>query len=432
LSSKEILPPDSGPSLSAPKRSWKSTFSSLSNRNYRLFWLGSIASFFSSQMQQPAQNWLAYELTHSPLKLGLVMAMQTIPMVLLSLFSGVIIDRIQKKNILIIYQTFNALIGITIAVLIATGQIQYWHLLITSFLNGANMAFYMPARNAMIAEMVPRDKILNAVALNMLGTNVAQIAGPALSGILIAVIGTQGAYYVGIGFTVIAASIFLMLIPTGKILKSGNRSMSSNVSEGFRYVRIHNILLLFFAVEIVVTLFGMSYQGLMPVFAELLGQKSEGYGFMLAAAGVGSLIGSLFIASLGNFKKKGLILLITCTVFGIILILFASSSAIGNALGMGPSSAYLAAFWLVLIGISSTSFLNINNTLIQMNVNGEFRGRVNGVYGMVIGLYPVGMLLSGSIAEYVGAPLTVIIGGSVLTSFMIILAISSRRLRSQE
>lgn len=414
------------------KRTWRSTFSALADRNYRFFWMGSVSSFFAGQMQQPAQQWLAYQLTGSPFKLGLVMAMQAIPMLLLSLYSGVIVDRVQKRTIIITYQICNSLIALAVAVLIVSGLIQYWHLLAASFLNGVNMAFYMPARNAIIAELVPREKIYNAVALNNVGTNIAQIAGPALSGILIAVIGTQGAYFVGIVFTITAAGVFSLLTATSRPVSAAGRSMMKNWTEGLRYIKVHNVIILLLLVEFVVIIFGMAYQSLMPVFATNLNQASTGFGFMLSAVGVGALFGSLFVASLGNFKRKGLVLLITCTVFGLMLILFAASGPIGNSLGIGSGSIYLATFWLILIGISSNVFLSTNNTLIQMNVDSEFRGRVNGIYGMVIGLYPLSMLLAGTAAEYLGAPLTVIAGGSVLALFMIIMLASNRRVRRLE
>ena len=432
MPSNSPSPVSSEGSVTPPKRSWRNTFTALSDRNYRFFWMGSVSSFFAGQMQQPAQQWLAYELTDSPFKLGLVMAIQAIPMILLSLYSGVIIDRIQKRTIIIGYQIVNALLGITVAILIATGLIQYWHLLAVSFLNGANMAFYMPARNAIIAELVPREKIYNAVSLNNMGTNIAQIAGPAIAGVLIGAIGAHGAYFVAVAFSVTAASVFALLTATSRPVPRDGRSLRKNWVEGLRYIRVHNVLIILLAVECVVTLFGMSYQSLLPVFATNLNQGSEGYGFMLSAAGVGALLGSLFVASLGNFTRKGLLLLITCTVFGLVLVLFACSGFIGSALGLGSGSAYLATFWLVIIGISSNAFITTNNTLIQMNVSAEFRGRVNGVYGMVIALFPGGFLLAGTAAEYLGANLSVIIGGSVLTVFMLVMLIFTRRIKKLE
>ncbi len=432
------MPSDNSPAENSAQNikgithSWRNTFSALGDRNYRWFWIGSVFSYFSSQMQQPAQQWLAYELTNSPFKLGLVMAMQTIPMVVLSLYSGVIIDRIQKKTVLIAYQVFNSVICIMVAVLISFDLIQYWHLLLASFFNGVNSAFYLTARNAIVPELVSRDKIYNAIALNNVGSNIAQIAGPALAGVLIAVIGIDGAYYVGVGIILAGAGLFSFLTATSQIVKDRGMSVGKNLSQGLKYIRIHNVLIIFLAMECMVTIFGFSYQNLLPFFATELNQESEGYGFMLSAVGAGSLLGSLFIASLGNFKRKGMILLSACGALGVTLILFSVSGTIGKAMGAGASSIYLATFILVLVGVASYAFLSTSNTLIQMNVDSEFRGRINGVYGMVIGLYPVSMLLAGTAAEYLGASLTVMIWGSVLTLFMLIMLVSNRRIRKLE
>jgi MFS family permease len=162
--------------------------------------VGWYAGQFFRSVTMPAQSWLAYEITNSPLKLTLVMAMQAIPMVLFSLFSGVIVDRVQKRNVIVITQSFNVLVTLAIAILLAIGKIQYWHLLVSSLLSGINIAFNMPARNAILAELVPREKIYNAIALNNGGANVAAIAGPALSGIIIGLFNIQSAYYVAIAF----------------------------------------------------------------------------------------------------------------------------------------------------------------------------------------------------------------------------------------
>lgn len=360
------------------------------------------------------------------------MGMQALPMIVLSMYSGVIIDRIQKKTVLIAYQIFSSVVCILVAVLISTSLIQYWHLLLASFLNGVNAAFYLTSRNAIVPELVPGEKIYNAVALNNVGSNIAQIAGPALSGVLIALIGTDGAYYASVGFTLASAGLYSLLTATSQIVINKGRPMTKNLSEGLHYIRIHNILIIFFAFECMVTIFGFSYQNLLPVFATELNQKSEGYGFMLSAVGAGSLLGSLFVASLGNARRKGLILLITCGALGITLILFTFSGTIVKALGTETGSFYVAIFMLMLVGMATYAYLTTSNTLIQMNVNSEFRGRINGVYGMVIGLYPVSMLLAGTAAEYLGASLTVMIWGSVLTVFMLIMLFANRRIRNLE
>jgi len=417
---------------SSSKLGWRTTLDALSVRNYRIYWSGTVASYFAGQMQIPTQSWLAYELTSSPLLLGLTMAMQGIPQLLISPISGVIIDRIQKRNIIILTQAFTIAIMLAIAILITTGHIQYWHLLVSSFLNGFNQAFNMPARNSIVPELVPKDKIYNAFALNNGGANVARIAGPALAGVLIGLVGTQGAYYVGVGFNVLAIATISLLPPTSKLGLISGKSITTNFKEGFRYLRLHNILLVLLGMEIILTFFGMSYQGLMPVFAELLKVKSEGYGFMMAAVGIGSLIGSLGIASLGNFKRKGMVLLSAGIVFGIFLLLFGNAGYIGTYLNIGIHAYYLAAFFLIIVGISSTSYTATSLTIFQMNISDEFRGRMTSIYQTVIALYPFSILLSSAVAEFIGAPLTLTIGGTGLAISMLLIFCFGQRVRKLE
>ena len=203
MSPEKPLPPDSE-SVVLPKHGWQKTFDALSIRNYRWYWLGALASYFGNYIQMPAQAWLAYQLTHSALKLGLVSAAQGVPTILIALFSGVIIDRIQKRSIIIFSQAFILINTLAVAILITTGLIQFWHLLIASFLTGINNAFNTPTRYAIVAELVPRDKMYNAFALNNGGSNAARVVAPSLSGVLIALVGTQSAYYCAAGFYVIA------------------------------------------------------------------------------------------------------------------------------------------------------------------------------------------------------------------------------------
>lgn len=416
-------------SWTTPKRGWQGMFDALSIRNFRLLWLGLISLYFAGQLQLPAQSWLAYELTHSPLKLTLVAAMQSVPMIIFSIYSGVIIDRVQKRNILVITQSFMTVVALFIAILIATGHIQYWHLLVSSFLGGISGAFNMNARYSIIAELVPNQKLYNAMALNNAGANAAGVAGPAISGILIGVIGVQGAYYFGIVFYIIGVIVISLLPATSKLGQVSKGSMLKNFTEGLRYLRLQKAIVTILIMELALTFFGMSYQGLMPVFADLLKEKSVGYGFMLAAAGVGSTVGSLIIASLGNFKRKGLVLLTTGVIFGILLALFANTKALGNDLKLGSNTFYLASVLLIAVGMFCTSYTTTSNTIIQMNATDEFRGRVTSFYAMVIGLYPLTTLAVGAIAEALGAPMALTIGASCLTLFMIIMAIASRRVR---
>jgi MFS family permease len=420
-------PEEAGPTAQQSGRF--KTFDALSILNYRLYWLGSLASFFANYILIPSQAWLAYELTHSAFKLGLVSAAQGVPMVLIVLFSGVIIDRVQKRSIILVTQSITLLNTLTIAILLATGQIQYWHLLVSSFLAGVVGAFNTPARYSIVAELVPREKMFNAFALNNGGSNAARVAGPALAGVIIAFGGTKTAYFCAAGFYLVATLTMTLLKPTSKLGLTGGGSMIKNLGEGVSYLKLHNFIIVLLVMEFVLTLFGMPYQGLMPVFADILKVDSKAYGFMLSAVGIGAVVGSLAIASLGNFKKKGILLVTAGTLFGLILILFANSVHLGSLWHMESGAYYLATFFLVFVGMSTTSYTATSSTIIQMFVSDEFRGRVTSFYSINLGLYPVSIMVAGAMAEWVGAPMTLTIWGGCLAAFMLIVTFTNKTIR---
>lgn len=401
---------------------WRRTFAALRLRNYRWYWLGMLASFFGMQMQMPTQAWLAYELTHSPFKLGLVSAAWGFPILIFSLFGGVIADRVQKRNLLIVSQACAGVITLAVAILISTGLIRYWQLLIAALLSGTTFAFNMPGRQAIVPELVPREALFNAIALNVGGMNVTRMAGPALAGVLISVIGTAGVYYTAAGCYVFAIASLAMLPLTSKVGLRPGVSMMKDLVEGLRYVRGHSLVLTLLGMELVLVLFGMPFQTLMPAFAELLKVEALGFGFLMAMVGIGAVLGSLVIASLSDFRSKGELLLIAGITFGITLVLFANAGSLGTLLNMEASSFYLSLFFLLLVGAASTGYMTTNNTLIQTSITDEVRGRVMSIYLMTIGMMPLGTLPAGAIAESLGASLPVAMGGTVLAAFMLAVA----------
>jgi MFS family permease len=209
-------------------------------------------------------------------------------------------------------------------------------------------------------------------------------------------------------------------------------SIRKNLAEGLSYLRLQKVIVLLLIMEMGLTLFGMSYQGLMPVFADLLNLKSEGYGFMLAAAGVGSMLGSLAIASLGNYKRKGTILVVSGVLFGAALLVFSNLTDLGKALHVDTTSLYIVSLILGAAGVFGTAYTTTSNTAIQMNIADQYRGRVTSVYGMVVGFYPISTLIIGAVAEPLGAPMALTVAAGCLVVFMIVVALISPRLRSLE
>ncbi len=407
-------------------------FSVLSIRNFRIYWSGLVILFFAGQLQQPAQAWLAYEITRSPLLLTLVLAVQSVPMIALSLYSGVIIDRVQKRKVIVITQIVTAVVALFVAILISLGRIEYWHLLVASFIGGVNGAFNATARNSIIAELVPPERLYNAMAINNAGANAAMVAGPAISGVLIGLIGVQGAYYASIVFFVLGAIMISTLPATSKLGQMKPGSVVKNLIEGLQYLRQQKIIIILLVMEMALTFFGMSYQGLTPVFANLFNLNSEGYGFMLAAAGIGSMLGSLGVAVLGAYRRKGTVLIAMGVLFGLGLLLFANLGNLGNILHLNTANLWLVSLVFAAVGAFGTGYATTSGTAIQMNMTDQYRGRVTSVYSMVIGFYPVSTLVIGAVAEGLGAPLALTIAGTCLVLSTLAMGFFSPRYRRLE
>jgi len=399
--------------------SWRTTFSSLENRNFRWYWLSSTASFAAMQMQIVVRGWLVYDLTESALALGLVSASVGVPLLLFSLYGGVIADRVDKRNLLITTQAFTVIATLVIAVLISTGAIALWHLIIASVLSGFILAFNLPSRQAIIPQLVEKRRIMNAVALSSGAMNLNRVVAPALGGVLVGVIGIDGVYYFMVACYAVSAALLFLVAPLGTPTPDSNGTVSGAIGEGLRYVRRSPVLLGLLIMAMVPSAFGMPYMMLMPIFAaDVLDVGPSGLGYLMGAAGVGALAGSLFVASLSDFRHKGLLLLSASALFGVFLILFANSNYF-----------YLSLFFLLGVGAASSSYMATNNTLLLTNTEDRVRGRVMSLYMMTIGLFPIAVLPAAAIAESLGVPLAVGAGGAILVLFTLAMALLRPTLR---
>lgn len=394
-------------------------FSSLKDHNYRWYWTGALGSFNAMQMQTVAQGWLVYQITDSPVALGLVTAAFGLPTLVLSLFGGVIADRVEKRKLLIVTQGSVAAIGTIIALLIATDTIAFWHLLVGALLTGAVFSFNMPGRQAMIADIVQGKDMMNAVALNSVGMNLTRIASPAIAGVLLGIIGIAGVYYLVVASYLFVVWTLLMIRVKANPAAKKSLGMRADLKEGLNAVRTSPVVFSLLFIAFVPVMVGMPYQMLMPVFAADVFQAGPtGLGMLMSATGVGALAGSLAIASMGDFKRKGLLLFGTGIVFGVALVLFAMSG-----------SFIIAMIALLLVGAGSTGYMAVNNTLILTNTPQHLTGRVMSIYMMTFGLMPIGTLPAGALAATFGAPLTVAAGGAILASFLLIAAVFQPHIR---
>lgn len=418
---KDELVKPAGAPPTATTMGWRRTFDSLRDRNYRWYWLSSLAGFFAYQMQLVTQGWLVYEMTDSPLLLGVVTATWGLPVLFLSPLGGVIADRMEKRNLIVAAQTVLVLISLVLAILISTNAIQVWHLIAASFLNGVVFSLSMPARQTIIPELVGEERLMNAIALNSVGMNITRVVGPALAGVLIGLIGVSGVYIIITGCYVVTAGAMLMVSATGVAARMKKAGVIRDLVEGLAYVRWHSIVLMLLVVELVIELFGWPYLILMPVFArDVFGLGAAGLGMLMSITGVGALFGSLALAFLGDFRRKGLLLLSFIFLFGLGLALFSNSE-----------SLYLSLLFLFIVGGVSIGCFTLTNTLVQSNTAHEVRGRVMSIYTMTWSVETFGALPIGALAETVGVSLAVSAGGlflALLAIVALILVPSLRRL----
>lgn len=373
------------------------TFSSLRNRNYRLFFIGQLISNIGSWMQRTAEGWLIYQLTSSELLLGTVSAAAFAPMFFLSMFGGVLADRYSKRHLLIVTQVAATVPPLAMAILILGHRVEVWHIIALAALSGVVMAFDMPVRQAFVIDMVGEEDLLNAISLNSAIFNGARMVGPAIAGYLMAAVGIGHCYLINaISFLAVVIGLIMMELPKTQTVKS-SESAWRHALGGFAYLRQDMMVAGLFAMIAVVGMFGFSYQVLMPVLArDVFGVKEQGYGFLTASSGVGALVGSLLMASLHeHVNRRGLI-------FGGVL-LYAVSLFIVSVTHSFP----LALVSVAVAGCGLIACFSTTNTLIQMSVPDAVRGRVMGIWALVIGgVVPISSLQAGTFAHYLGVGTT--------------------------
>jgi MFS family permease len=380
------------------------TFLALQNRNFRLFFIGQGISLIGTWMRMTAQGWLVYELTGSKLLLGTVSALGLAPLLLFSTIGGTIADRMSKRKLLMISQGAMMIVSLTIAILVFSRRIQVWHLMVGATLIGTAFAVDLPTRQSFFVEMVGRKALLNAIALNSAMFNAARVIGPAVAGVIMATVGIAPVFLMD-SLSFVAVLVSLALIRTRPVeYPVHHQGPWQDLIDGFRYVmrtRRVRILLLLLGLTGV---FGWSYVALLPAFAQdILRLDEAGYGLLLSANGAGALAGALFVASRGEKRDSRKQVFGGLWLFGVTLIAF--------ALMRTPLAA--GAF-VALSGGGLIMFLSTANTLIQLGVPDELRGRVMGVWGLVFGgSLPLGSFLIGAAAEETGVVIAMVAGAVI-------------------
>jgi MFS family permease len=412
------------PQGALPLTGWRQTFSSLSgNRDFALLFWGNIGFFFGMNMMIILRGWLVFDKWENASYLGYIMATVAVPMLILSPIGGVVADRVDKRKLLLATQVLLVFNNSIVTVLILTDAIQFWHLLAVSTLSGAAFSFNMPARQALVAMLVPRDKLMNAISLSTAAMNASRIVAPPLAGILVYPIGIGGAYIVSTAFyalTVVVTTALPALPPR----RERDFTFVEDFVGGFRYIRGSPLLLGLLLFATIPMIFALPYQTLMPVFAdEVWDVGSAGFGVLQAGAGAGGLVGALVIANLDAYPRKGRLLVSGALAFGGFLALFALSPWF-----------YIALVLIAVVGFASMIVMTVNNTAIQLVIPDEVRGRVMSVMMMSFGLMPLGAVPAGIAAEAVGAPPVVVIGALlfVASTALILAAIPAFRSLDRE
>ena len=416
--SVEATPSETRSSPSGSSR-WPRTFASLASRDFRFFWFGLVVMMAGLQMQMMARAYLAYDLTGSAALLSIVSVASALPILVLSLFGGVVADRLERRQVLQAGQAVSAGLAGFIAVANTFGFIEWYYLLFVGTVQGAMWAFMMPARQSMIPELVSREHLTNAVSLSSAAMSSTTLIAPAIGGIIYATAGPATVYYC------IAAMALMSMLLTARVPKTrgsgaGKKgAVLSDIGEGLRHIVTNRLVLALLVMGLATTLFAMPFRFMLPVFiVDVYGRGPDSMGGMLSLFGLGSLVGALFMASVGNWRR-GMLLLGTS---------FMSAVALG-ALAALPFF-YVALPIMILLGLGDSGRRSLNQSLIMEEVDERYRGRVMSVYMMNFGLMPLGMLPAGLVADWLGGQAAIGILAFLMFSVTLAVTVSQGRLRA--
>jgi MFS family permease len=388
------------------------TFASLSRHpNYRLYWFGALGSNIGTWVQMVAQGWLVYQLTGSALYLGAVGFASSIPTLFLSLFGGVLADRFERRRLMIFTQTGSMILAFVLAYLTVTGVVAVWHVATIAFLNGVVNSLNAPVRQTIISDLVTKEDLSNAIAVNSAQFQTSRMLGPAIAGVLIAAFGAGWCFLInGLSFLIVIGALLAMkLAPLPP--RQHRSSLLGNVMGGIRYVRGEPVIMMLVGLAAIPSLFAMPYQAMMPAFASaVLGVGADGLGLLMSASGLGALVGALGVASLPKRTPRGRLMVLALLTLGVTLAAFAGSRTLG-----------VASVMLVGVGISSMAYNALNQTYLQTLASDEMRGRVMSLLTLTtFGFQPFGQLEMGSVAELAGPSTAVGLGGLVCACLAVV------------
>lgn len=370
---------------------WPKAIRSLGYRNFRLYWSGQIISQVGTWLQIVAQGWVVYNLTDSPLMLGLVNFAALLPVVPISLLAGVLSDRFSRKKLIMISEAVMMLQALIMALLIWLDLIQVWHVIVLSLVLGAAAAIEQPARLAFVVDVVGKEDLSNAVALNSSATNAARIIGPAIAGVVIAAVGEAMCFFInGISYLAVILALVAVRIPRAP-KKEGALKVAGNLKDGLLYLNGSRILQSLFLIVSLASFLTIPYIALMPVFArDVLKVGSEGLGYLLTSVGIGAIAGALLVAR-QQPGKRGEWLVVANMLGPVFLVVFAFST-----------NFYLSLALVAIVGAGNSIRLTLGNSLTQLNTADDYHGRMMSIFNLLFnGMSRVGALVIGGFAEII-------------------------------
>jgi predicted MFS family arabinose efflux permease len=403
-----------------PKSTTSGIFVSFSHPNFRLWFSGQLVSLVGTWMQSTAQGYLIYVLTGSSAYLGYIALASGIPTWFFTLYGGVIADRISRRTLLVITQSAMMVLAFILSALVFTNTVKPWHILVLAFLLGVTTAFDAPARQSFVRELVSREHMVNAIALNSAMFNLGTVVGPAIAGLTYAAIGAAWCFSInGVSFIAVIIALLVMKIDQ-QIVKPDKRSALIELKEGVAYVKNNKIIRSLILNLAFLSVFGAGVIALIPAWAvEVLKGDVRLNGWLLSARGTGALMGTLLIAYIGNRKVRGNLWAFGNLAMPVLWIVFSFITKV-------PLSLIIAVF----IGLTFVISVNLTNVMIQTEVTDELRGRVMAIYTLTFfGLTPIGSLLAGVFAEKFGEQITVLSSGIILLVLAIFTALRMPYLR---
>lgn len=397
------------------------TFASLGNRDYLYLWTGNLFNTAGQWIQQITVGWLVWEMSQSPLMVGVVGGLRAVPFLFMGPIGGVAADRLDRRRMLMATQVVMALVAIAFAADVALKWVQVWHALLFSFVTGCGFALNMPVRQSLIANTVPKRHLGNAIALSAMAANITRVIGPAVGGVLIVAMGAAANFVIQAGlFLCMVAIVFPMKVRYRDTVVLRRASAMGNLKDGFRYVVGEKTLLGLVMISYVPSLFVMPVIQQLPVFAEeVLHSGANVYGYLMSAFGVGGLLATLAMAYFGNTIRSGLLGIIALVLSSVIVVLFSMS-------GLMPLSLVLIG----LLGLSQMMFRVNNNTLVQTIAPDEFRGRVMSIYQLDHALMPLASFILGVCAEVFSAPNAVAVSGLLSLAATVTLMVAIKPMRN--